>query len=199
MNRPLYIWGAIVLAAVIALAALIATLTEARKANPDRVHGKGYDRDVTTLKQPTDDEILDELDISGPTFTQYDAQHNVLWTVDAAGSLELDHKAETITGTDVAWELVREDQSISIAADTMEFARNGPENVRFEGDVAVKALDQFEFSAPRVVYESGTEKIICEGGVEWMYQGYSASAEKLVYDQRAQKVRMSGGARLTNR
>jgi len=199
MNRPLYIWGAIVLVVAAAGVTLIFALNGARNANPDGQKSGGYTADVAAEKRPTPDEILDELEISGPSFTQYDAEHNVLWTVDAAGSLEFDHQNEKITGTDVSWELAREDQGVSIAARHMEFARSGPENVKFEGDVTVKALDEYEFSASRVVYEAGTGKIICEGGVEWLYRGYSASSEKLVYDQRARKVRMSGGARLTNR
>ena len=166
---------------------------------PEGLQSVRYAEDETVLAQPTDDEVLEKLAISGTSISRSDADRNLLWSAEAGGACECDAESEVVTGADGLWEVQREGDTVSIAAGHMEFAREGTNNVVFRDDVTIKALDDFEFTAGEATYQAGTEKIICSGGVSWSHRGYFASAENLVFDQRAQKIRMTDGVRISNR
>jgi hypothetical protein len=46
---------------------------------------------------------------------------------------------------------------------------------------------------PELLYEADTEKLIAQGGVSFRHGGYETRAQRLVIDNRAQQVRMTGG------
>ena len=77
----------------------------------------------------------------------------------------------------------------------MEFGWRGG-GLNFEGDVAIQAGEDRRFSARHARFEPGTDKVICEDGVEWKVGRFNARADTLVVDVKNKKIRLRGDVRL---
>ena len=141
---------------------------------------------------------LQDLTIEGAEVTQEDAGGNILWRLSAAGKFDFSGDTQMMRAADVRWELMRPGYE-SLIVEAPEFLANYPERaLRFSQGVQAYTADRSQlFEMPELVYHTDTQKLIAAGRVRFRYGRYQATASRLVIDNRAEQVRMSGGVRFT--
>jgi len=193
------LWIAVVLSALLAAAAIVYNVRKAKEENPTPVGKPVYDKPPPPDARAKDGRrVLGDLDIQGPSIVQRDAQGNEVWSARTAGELEVSDADGRVSATGVVWTLTRGEQTVTLKSSRMELAWAGGD-VAFAGDIGIEDGRGRRFSAKQARFESGTEKLICEGGVAWDAGRYSVAAETLVIDVKHKRLRLRGGVKLTAR
>ena len=136
---------------------------------------------------------LPDLTIEGAEVTRRD-HGNILWRLSAAGEFDYARDGQALRAQDIRWELMRQGQQ-NLIVEAPSFLASYPERtIRFSHGVTAYTADKSQFfEMPELVYQIDTEKLIAEGKVRFRYDQYQATANRLVIDNRAEQVRMSGG------
>ena len=102
-----------------------------------------------------------------------------------------------MTANDIRWELLRQGQD-KLIVEAPSFLASYPERtIRFSQGVQAYTADKSQmFEMPELVYQIDTEKLVAEGKVQFRYGRYQVTANRLVIDNRARQVRMSGRVQL---
>lgn len=137
--------------------------------------------------------------VEGAEIEQRDPRGELEWKVTAGGQLEFDKERQLITGRDVQFEMVQKDKlPLIIQAPAFEADYAGGQ-VRFSDGVSGRLSDgSAQFRVNRMVYQFSTRKLVGTGGAKFVQGKYTATADKIVLDARAKKVRLSGGVKFTS-
>ena len=137
---------------------------------------------------------LPNLSIEGAEVIQRDEAGEIIWQVSAQGEFAYSEDNEVLQAEDIRWELMRPGQD-SLIVEAPRFLASYPERkITFSEGVSAYTPDRSQlFEMSRLVYQTDTEKLLAEGGVRFRYGRYQATGHRLVIDNRAQQVRMSGG------
>ncbi len=146
-----------------------------------------------SLEQST--ATLPNLTIEGAQITQRDeATGEIVWQVSAQGQFGYSEDNEVLRAEDIRWELMRPGQDSLIVEAPLFLASYPQRKITFSEGVSAYTPDRSQlFEMSRLVYQTDTEKLLAEGGVRFRYGHYQATGNRLVIDNRAQQVRMSGG------
>ena len=193
------VWVAVVAVATIAASAIVYTTWAVKRANPHAVPKADYGKPRVPGKYTADGRrILGDVQIEGPSIVQRDEQGNEVWSARTVGELEVSDEDERVSATGVVWTLKRGKDTVTLRSESMELGWTGGD-VTFGGDIDIRAGQTRRFIAKQARFETGTEKVICEGGVRWELDRYSAAADKLVIDVKNRKLRLKGNVKLTAR
>jgi hypothetical protein len=193
------VWVAVVVAAILAVAAIAYNTWRAKEANPEGVPKAEYRPPRTPERRTAGGRrILGNVEITGPSIVQRDAKGNEIWSAQTAGALEVSDEDQRVKASGVEWNLTRGKDKITLKSELMELTWAGGD-VTFGGDVDIRTNQGRRFVAQQARFETGTEKIICEGGVSWQAGRYDASADRLVIDVRNKKLRLRGHVKLVAR
>ncbi len=160
----------------------------------------GPEESVQQTTEPTQPSLerstakLPNLTIEGAQVTQRDEAGEIIWQVSARGEFGYSENNEVLQAEDIRWELTRPGQD-SLIVEAPRFLASYPERrITFSEGVSAYTPDRSQlFKMARLVYQTDTEKLLAEGGVRFRYGHYQATSRRLVIDNRAQQVRMSGG------
>jgi len=155
---------------------------------------------TTELAQPSIEQSINKLQnltIEGAQVIQRDEAGEIIWQVSARGEFGYSEDNEVLRAQDIRWELTRPGQD-SLIVEAPRFLASYPQRkITFSEGVSAYTPDRSQlFEMPRLVYQIDTEKLLAEGGVRFRYGRYQATGNRLVIDNRAQQVRMSGGVHL---
>jgi len=140
---------------------------------------------------------LQNLTIEGAQITQRDEAGQIVWQVSARGQFGYSEDNEVLRAEDIRWELTRPGQDSLIVEAPLFLASYPERNITFSEGVRAYTPDRSQlFEMPRLVYQTDTEKLLAEGGIRFRYGHYQATSHRLVIDNRAQQVRMSGAVHL---
>lgn len=138
--------------------------------------------------------------IEGADLEQRDPQGRLEWKVTAAGEFEFDTKQERITGHDVQFEMLQQDKLPVIIVAPVFDADYAARKLTFGQGVKGHLKDgSAHFQVSRLVYDFDTKKLVGSGGAHFVQGQNSASAQEIVLDAAAKKVRMRGGVRFEHR
>jgi len=193
------LWLAVILSVLIGAAAIVYNVRGAKAKNPGPVgpviYGKPRPPEARTKSGRR---LLGDVEISGPSIVQRDPQGREVWSARTEGDLEVSDEDGRVSATGVEWKLTRGDQTVTLKSGRMELAWTGGD-VAFAGDIDIRDGHGRRFAAKQARFESGTEKLICEGGVTWNVGRYTAAARTLVIDVKHKRLRLRGGVKLTAR
>jgi hypothetical protein len=193
------VWIAVAVAALLAAAAIAYNTWGAKKANPTGVPKAEYRPPRAPERRTAEGRrILGDVEITGPTIVRRDAKGNELWSAQTAGALEVSDEAQRVKASGVEWNLTRGKDKITLKSELMEVGWSGGD-VTFGGGIDIRTNQGRRFLAREARFQTGTEKIVCEGGVSWQAGRYDASADKLVIDVRNRKLRLRGHVKLVAR
>ena len=193
------VWVAVAIAVILSAAAIGYNALRAKQANPGGVPKDKWKPPREPEKwTPEGRRAFGNVDITGPNLVQRDAKGNEVWSARTQGELEVSDQNERLRANGVVWTLTRGKDTVAVESQRMELTWLGGD-VKFEGDIDIRATGGRRFTAKQARFETGTEKIICEGGVAWNAGRYSAGADKLVIDVRNKKIRLRGNVKLVAR
>ncbi len=156
---------------------------------------EGMPQQATESAQPSIEPSitkLQNLTIEGVQITQRDDAGKIIWQASARGRYSEDN--QVLRAEDIRWELMRPGQDSLIVEAPLFLASYPERTITFSEGVRAYTPDRSQlFEMSRLVYQTDTEKLVAEGGVRFRYGGYQATGNRLVIDNRAQQVRMSGG------
>jgi len=193
------VWVAVVVVAILAAATMAYTTWAVRRANPTGVPKPDYKTPSAPGKY-TDKgrRILGNVQIEGPSIVQRDEQGNEVWSARTVGELQVSDEDQRVSATGVVWTLKRGKDTVTLRSESMELGWTGGD-VTFGGDIDIRAGETRRFIAKQARFETSTEKVICDGGVRWELDRYSAAADKLVIDVKSRKIRLRGNVKLSAR
>jgi len=193
------VWIAVAIVVILAAATIVYTTWAVKRANPRGVEKATYSAPSAPGKHtPEGRRILGNVQIEGPSIVQRDEKGNEVWSARTEGELEVSDEEQRLTATGVVWTLTRGGDTVTLNSRRMELAWAGGDVV-FGGDIDIYDGRGRRFTARQARFESGTEKIICDGGVRWDVGRYSAAADQLVIDVKNKRLRLRGGVKLTAR
>ncbi|MBM3472486.1 MAG: hypothetical protein FJX75_04335 [Armatimonadetes bacterium] len=195
------VWVAVAIVVILIGAAIVVTAWRAKLANPGGNPGaKTAFQPSRPLGQHTEGgrRVFGNVEVQGPSLVQRDAQGNEVWSAQTTGAVEVSDKDERVRASGVVWKLTRGKDTVAVVSQRMELTWRGGD-VEFGGDIDIRASGDRRFTAKRARFETGTDKLICEGGVAWNAGRYSAGADKLVIDVRNKKIRLRGNVKLVAR
>ncbi len=140
---------------------------------------------------------LQNLTIEGVQVTQRDeATGEIIWQVSAQGEYGYSEDNQVLQAEDIRWELTRPRQDSLIVEAPLFLASYPQRNIIFSEGVRAYTPDRSQlFEMAELIYQRDTDKLIADGRVRFRYGGYETTANRLVIDNRAHEVRMSGGVR----
>ncbi len=185
-----------VIAVLAGLAVAIAGIISARR--PAAVVGPA-DVETAESNPPSPEQVVTELPdltIEGAEYTRKDPDGNVIWRASAAGKFDYDRNTQALRAQDIRWELTRQGQE-NLIVEAPAFLASYPERtITFSQGVTAYTADRSQsFTMPELLYQTDTQKLIAQGRVRFRYGQYQAIANRLIIDNRAKEVRMSGGVR----
>lgn len=198
MRRVSPVWVAVAVAVILGASAIALNAWRAKLANPGGTPGA---RTAWEPPRPLGPRTSDgrrtfgAIEIKGPSLVQRDAQGNEVWSAHTTGELEVSDEDQRVRAKDVVWTLKRGKDTVAVKSRHMELTWRGGD-VQFGGDIDIRATGGRRFTAKQARFETGTEKLICEGGVVWEAGRYSAGADQLVIDIRNKKIRLRGNVKL---
>jgi hypothetical protein len=132
--------------------------------------------------------------IEGATVEQRDTSGKLLWSIRAAGKMTVDDQGRAVTGDNVHWEMQRGNSQMLVLEAPKFEGDYIAARLKFTGGVTVSTdSGKTVFTAPVMTFEIDTRKVIAEGGVEIRQAPYQCAAPRLVFDDAAGEVRLSGG------
>ena len=138
--------------------------------------------------------------VEGAEIEQRDPQGKLEWKVTAGGELEFDKDRQTITGKQVKFEIVSTDRLPCVINAPVFHADYGARKLVFDQGVSGHMTDgSAQFRVNHLSYNFDTSKLIGTGGARFIQGAYSASANEIILDAKAKKVRMRGGVRFEKR
>ena len=184
-----------VIAVLAGLAVAIVGIISARR--PAAVVGPA-EVQIPETGQPSAEQALSELPdltIEGAEVTRR-VQGKVVWHLSTAGKFDYDRNTQALRAQDIRWELTRQGQE-NLIVQAPAFLASYPERtITFSQGVTAYTADKSQFfEMPELVYQTDTQKLIGQGRVRFRYGQYQAIANRLIIDNRAKEVRMSGGVR----
>jgi len=192
MKRVSPIWVAVALAVLVAAVAIIYNVAKA----PQGVGPALYrPPDAADKRTPEGRRVLGNIEIEGPSLVQRDAQGNEVWSARSRGELQVSDADQRVVAADVVWTLTRGQDRVTIKSPRMELNWSGGD-VHFTGDIAIQDSRNRRFSAAQARFESGTQKVVSERGVQWSVGRYRVTADTLVIDLAQHKIRLRGNVRL---
>ena len=189
--------GLTIVVIVVVVAIVVVIIGTRLSPGPPAVPG-GISQQTTESAQPSLEQAvarLQDLTIEGAQVTQRDeATGEIIWQASAEGQFEYSENNEALRAEDIRWELTRPGQDSLIVEAPLFLASDPERKITFSEGVRAYTPDKSQlFEMSRLVYQTDTEKLLAEGGVRFRYGGYQATGNRLVIDNRAQQVRMSGG------
>ncbi len=183
---------------VIVVVAAIGAVIIGTRLSPQVPTGpEGSVQQITEPTQPSIEQStakLPNLTIEGAQVTQRDEAGKIIWQVSARGQFGYSEDHQVLRAEDVRWELMRPGQDSLIVEAPLFLASYPERKITFSKGVSAYTPDRSQlFNMARLVYQTNTEKLTAEGGVCFRYGHYQATGSRLVIDNRAQQVRMSGG------
>ena len=182
---------------VVVLVAIAAVIIGTRLSPGPPAVPEGMAQQTTESAQPSLEQAiakLQNLTIEGAQVTQRDEAGKIIWQVSAQGEFGYSEDNEVLRAEDIRWELMRQGQDSLIVEAPLFLASYPERKITFSEGVSAYTPDKSQlFEMSRLVYQTDTEKLFAEGGVRFRYGGYQATGNRLVIDNRAQQVRMSGG------
>jgi len=183
---------------IVVLMAIAAVIVGTRLSPGPPAVPEGMAQQATESAQPGLEQAivkLQDLTIEGAQVTQRDeATGEIVWQVSAQGEFGYSEDNEVLRAEDIRWELTRPGQDSLIVEAPLFLASYPERNITFSEGVRAYTPDKSQlFEMSRLVYQTDTEKLLAEGGVRFRYGRHQATASRLVIDNRAQQVRMSGG------
>lgn len=136
--------------------------------------------------------------VQGAEIEQRDPAGKVQWKVTAGGDLVFDKDRQTVTGQNVTFEMVQQDQT-PIVVKASEFQANyNSRKLTFSKGVSGRMTDgSAHFTVNHLVYDFDTKKLTGTGGAKFVQGNYKAVSDNIVVDWKVKKVRMRGGVRFT--
>ncbi len=186
---------------IVVLVAIAAVIIGTRLSPRPPAVSEGMPQQAIEPAQPSIEQsitTLPNLTIEGAQVTQRDeATGEIIWQVSARGQFGYSEDNEVLRASDIRWELMRPGQDSLIVEAPLFLASYPERKITFSEGVSAYTPDRSQlFEMSRLVYQTDTEKLLAEGGVRFRYGGYQATGNRLVIDNRAQQIRMSGGVHL---
>ncbi len=177
--------------------AIVAIIIGIRLSPRPSVVPEGMPQQAIKPAQPSIEQSiakLPNLTIEGAQVTQRDETGRIIWQMSARGQFEYSENNEVLRAEDIRWELRRPGQDSLIVEAPRFVASYLERKITFSEGVSAYTPDRSQlFEMPHLVYQIDTEKLLAEGGVRFRYGHYRAAGRRLVIDNRAQQIRMSGG------
>ena len=182
---------------IVVLAAIVAVIVGTRLSPQVATGPEGSVQQITEPTQPSIEQStakLPNLTIEGAQVTQRDEAGKIIWQVSAQGQFGYSENDQVLRAENVRWELTRPGQDSLIVEAPLFLASYPERTITFSKGVSAYTPDRSQlFKMSRLVYQADTERLIAEGGVRFRYGHYQATGSRLIIDNRAQQVRMSGG------
>ena len=182
---------------VVVLAAIAAVIIGTRLSPQPPAVPEGMPQQATEPTQPSLEQStakLQNLTIEGAQVTQRDEAGEIIWQVSARGQFGYSENNQVLRAEDIRWELMRPGQDSLIVEAPLFLASYPEREITFSKGVSAYTPDRSQlFKMARLVYQTDTERLTAEGGVRFRYGHYQATSRRLIIDNRAQQVRMSGG------
>lgn len=153
-------------------------------------------REQQAAKSKTEEPRSTALTVKGASIEQKDSAGQLEWRVTAGGNFALDKDREVATGKKVTFEIIQAGKApLTVTAPTFE-ADYGAKKLTFtEGVEGVVTDGSSRFRTTRLVYDFDTKKLQGTGGVTFVHQQYTASAQEIVVDPAHKKMRLRGGVK----
>ena len=184
----------VVIVVLVAIAAFIVGIR--LSPGPSAVPGESGQQ-TTESAQPSIEQAitkLQNLTMEGAQVTQRDEAGKIVWQVSARGQFGYSEDNEVLRAEDIRWELTRPGQDSLIVEAPLFLASYPERNITFSEGVRAYTPDKSQlFEMAELIYQRDTDKLIADGRVRFRYAGYETTANRLVIDNRAHEVRMSGG------
>jgi len=140
------------------------------------------------------------MSLEGAKIEQRDPQGALEWTVTAHGDLEFDKDSQTVTGRNVRFEMTDKAQMPCLLDAPVFRADYDAKVLTFdEGVTGRMTSNSAAFRVNHLVFTFSTQKLVGSGGVRFSQGQYLATAQNIVVDPKAKKVRLSGGVRFEKR
>lgn len=182
----------LVVVATAVLVAVVVTVLSLRATRPTPVRpeapitGPLPSGEQTTTKPKN-------LRIDGAEVTQRDKEGSIIWQARAAGRFDFDEATQTLQAENVHWELVRTGQEKLIVEAPQFAAHYKDKRIDFAQGVRVFTQSKSQmFEVDSLRYEFNTQKLIGEGTVTFRLGQCQATGKRLVIDNRAEQVRLTG-------
>lgn len=139
---------------------------------------------------------LPKLAIKGAELEEKGPDGQVKWRVRAGGELQYDKDGDLVIGNNVEFVIVRKQLTpltVTAARFTADYQKR---KLTFEQGVKGRLLGNAgSFGVGRLEYQFSTGKLIGTGGASFVRGPYRATAQQLVVDTAAHRVRLRGGVR----
>lgn len=148
------------------------------------------------VEQPAADELIrGDLEIQGATLSKHDAQGNLVWSLEAETQIAFNAERKTAEARNVNWRL--QSQGISWVVEAPHLVIDYETGqLEFTRGVQLYSTDESQrFSVTQLVYQPDSRKLIGEGPVEFRRGAATVTGGRLVVDNRARQVRLTGGVR----
>jgi len=183
---------------IVALVAIAAIIIGIRLSPRPSAVPEGMAQQAIEHAQPGIEQAivkLQNLTIEGAQVTQRDeATGEIIWQVSAQGQFGYSEDNEVLRAEDIRWELMRPGQDSLIVKAPLFLASYPEREITFSEGVSAYTPDKSQlFEMAELIYQRDTDKLIADGRVRFRYAGYETTANRLVIDNRAHEVRMSGG------
>ncbi len=130
------------------------------------------------------------LTVRGVDIEEKDAEGNLLWKLRADGNFSADKDKGTAWGEDVKWELLAKNGQHWQAEAPLTQIDYKTGQLEFSKGVKVHLTDKsVAFSAPRLLYQAGTRKLVADGPVTLTVKGMKLTVGRLVVDTRTKELR----------
>ena len=195
------VWVAVAVAVILAVATIAFNAWRAKLANPGGMPNAKTAYEVPKpLGQHTEGgrRTFGNVEVEGPSLVQRDKRGNEVWSARTTGQLEVSDKDQRVRANGVVWTLKHGKDTVAVESRSMELTWTGGD-VQFGGDIGIRANGGRRFTAKQARFETGTQKLICEGGVAWEAGRYTAGADRLVIDVRNKRIRLRGNVKLVAR
>jgi len=140
------------------------------------------------------------LNVQKAQIEQRDPQGQLEWRVTARGELEFDKERQIITGRDITFELLQQEALPCVIQAPVFYADYNARKITFAKGVRGQISDgSAQFSVAHLVYDFDSYKLKGTGGVRFIHGPYIATADEILLDGKAKKVRLRGGVRFEKR
>ncbi len=138
------------------------------------------------------------LEIQGVQVTQRDKQTGkIIWQARATGGFDFDEQTQALQASDIHWELTRAGQEKIVVEAPKFVAHYKDKQINFADGVRVYTQSKSQlFEVASLVYEVNTQKLIGAGPVIFRVGKYRVTGDRLVIDNKARRVRISGRVHL---
>lgn len=149
-----------------------------------------------TLPKPADSMQPQAVQVSGAQIEQKDPSGKVEWRVTAGGDLQFDKIRQVAVGKNVKFELIRADKTpVTLTAPAFEANYDTKKLTFTQGVTGQMTGGGSSFKVARMEYDFATKKLLGSGGAQFLQGQYVATAQEIVVDAAAKKVRLRGGVR----